>query len=166
MLEADLAFRTQLVIPEQRTLYDYWVKCRGTRTMPARRDIEPGGFRRHLSFVSLIDVETDPQKRFRVRLAGSGLREIYGQELTGKYLDQIPHIKCAPCHRMVEKGKPAQGIHALHTVNDEHLIQFWLKLPLSADGNAVTMILGYDVFLQAAQAVALTQALSPAAKAS
>ena len=38
----------------------------------------------------------------------------------------------------------------------DHLIQFWLKLPLSQDGQNVTMLLCYDAFLQMPKALALT----------
>ncbi len=166
MLDSNLAFRAQLVIPEQRALFDYWSECCGERTMPARRDIEPGRLRRHLSFVSLIDVELEPQQRYRVRLAGTGLREVFHQELTGHYLDQVPQADCAALDRVVERGKPAQGISSLRNATEDHLIQFWLKLPLSHDGASVNMILGYDVFLHVAQAVALTEARLPAVNAS
>ncbi len=166
MLDTDLAFRAQLVIPEQRALFDYWCECCGERAMPARRDITPSRFRRHLSFVSLVDVKPIPQQRYRVRLAGTGLREVFNEELTGKYLADSSRMNGAALDRVVARKKPAQGISSLHNAAGEHLIQFWLKLPLSQDGESVNMIMGYDVFLHVAQAAALTQALSPAAHAS
>ncbi len=150
-----LTFRAQLVIPEQRELFDYWLSRLGGRSMPSRADMEPKGFKRHLGFVSLIDVESAP-RRFRYRLAGTGLREIYSRELTGRYLDDLPFITdSADLDRVVDQRMPAQGVMRFPLEQKDHLIQFWLKLPLSQDGQNVTMLLCYDAFLQMPKAAAL-----------
>ncbi len=156
MSPSPLTFRAQLVIPEQRELFDYWLSRRGGRSMPSRGDIEPKGFKRHLGFISLIDVESAP-RRFRYRLVGTGLRHIYGRELTGRYLDEQPFIADgADFDRVVDRRLPVQGVMRFPLEEKDHLIQFWLKLPLSQDGQNVTMLLCYDAFLQMPKAMALT----------
>lgn len=152
----ELAFRAQLVVPEQRELYDYWrQRCDG-RQMPAREDISPMQFPRLLPFVSLIDV-LDESGRFRVRLAGTRLREIYDREITGEYLDELDFGEkkdywMSAYRRVVEDGRPAQGVVRGPRRDKEHLVQFWLRLPLSPDQSSVTMILCYDAFVSSAKA--------------
>ena len=161
LLESDLAFRAQLVIPEQQHLYDYWREQARGKTMPSRDEIHPGGFVRLLPTVSLIDVEREP-KRYRVRLAGTGLREVYQREMTGIYLDEAHWGKnrdywLAACYRIVNRKRPAQGIVRTPARGKEHLVQFWLRLPLSSDGRQVDMILCYDSFISTQKAVVLSQ---------
>lgn len=152
----EFAFRAQLVIPEQRQIFDYWMSRSKDGRMPSRRDINPCDFPRLLPLVSLVDVEK-PNKRLRVRLAGTRLREYYGCDMTGIYLDEVDYGSKADYwqsafHRVTVDGRPAQGVVRGPGENREHLAQFWLKLPLSDDGENVSMILSYDAFVPVATA--------------
>jgi hypothetical protein len=153
---SELAFRAQLVVPEQRQLYDYWLGCAAGKEMPARKDINPVEFPRLLPFISLIDVE-HATRRFRVRLAGTRLRDIYEREITGSYLDELEwgvladYWQSAYC-RVVDASKPAQGMVRGPRESKDHLVQFWLRLPLSDDPDQVNMILCYDAFVASADA--------------
>jgi hypothetical protein len=149
------AFKTQLVIPEHRQLYDYWIDRAAGRRMPDRRDISPLHFPRLLPFVSLVEIGGDTG-RYRIRLAGTRLRDIYDCETTGRYLDELDWgDKCdywlAAYHRIATEGKPAQGAVRGPRTQKEHLVQFWLKLPLTLDGERVGMILCYDAFVPAGE---------------
>ncbi len=124
--------------------------------MPRRSNIHPRGFVRHLSSVSLIEVERRTL-RFRIRVAGTHLREIYGKELTGKYVDELPALDEAPYREMLERPRPMHGVVPVTTYNGTELIQFWLKLPLSENGRGVRKILCFDAYLRAAKALALTK---------
>jgi hypothetical protein len=146
----DIAFRAQLVMPEQRQLYDYWVERAANRPMPDRRDIAPKDFHRLLPFVSLIDIEPGTG-RCKVRLAGTRLRDIYDRETTGLYVDDLDwgdkrDYWLAAYTRIVRDGKPAQGVVRGPRIQKEHLVQFWLRLPLSCGGPSVGMVLSFDVF--------------------
>ena len=154
---SELAFRTQLVIPEQKALFDYWRGLSKGDALPRRRDITPAGFPRLLPMISLIDVESSP-KRYRIRLAGTGLHDIYQNEITGKYLDECDwggksEYWQTACSRVVDRKRPAQGI----VKSQDHLVQFWLRLPLSCDGRRVNMILCYDSFVSVQKARHLTR---------
>ena len=154
----DLAFRAQLVIPEQRQIFDYWrSKCAG-RPMPARGDIRPVEIARLLPYVSLIDVRPEDQ-RLRVRLAGTQLREIYGRDITGSFVEDIDvstrAAYWATAYRRLTQGLPAQGILPNHPPAGEFMTRFWIRLPLSPDARRVNMILGYDAFVYAAKLGAL-----------
>jgi len=149
----NLAFRAQLVIPEQRQLYDYWLERAAGRAMPDRNDIRPAHFPRLLPNISLVCYEPETQ-RCRIRLAGTRLRDIYDCETTGLYLDDLDwgdkrDYWLAAYRQVFLAGKPAQGVVRGPRVQKEHLVQYWLKLPLTLDGRDGAMVLGYDAFLPA-----------------
>ncbi|MGF7160470.1 hypothetical protein FHS85_002093 [Rhodoligotrophos appendicifer] len=146
-------FRAQLIVSEQQQLYDYWSTRAGNRAMPGRCDISPAHFPRLLPGISLIDVGERDQ-RFRVRLAGTRLREIYEREITGLYLDEFDwgdrrDYWVSAYERVVGTGRPAQGVVRGPRVSKEHLVQFWLRLPLSSDAKRIDMILCHDAFIPA-----------------
>ena len=151
---AHAAFRAQLVIPEHRQLYDYWIDKSAGRRMPERRDISPAHFPRLLPFVSLVEVAPDTG-RYRIRLAGTRLRDVYDCETTGLYLDELDwgdkrDYWLAAYHRIASEGKPAQGAVRGPRTQKEHLVQFWLRLPLAVECDRVGMILCHDAFVPAA----------------
>jgi hypothetical protein len=78
---ANIAFRAQLVVPEQRQLYDYWVEKAQDRPMPERRDISPAHIPRLLPFISLIEVGGGDRRANPP--GGTRLRDIYDREITG-----------------------------------------------------------------------------------
>lgn len=147
------AFRAQLVVPEQRQLYDYWLEQAAGRAMPDRREISPNHFPRLLPNISLVCYEPETQ-RCRIRLAGTRLRDIYDCETTGLYLDELDwgdkrDYWLAAYRHVFEAGKPAQGVVRGPRVQKEHLVQYWLKLPLSLNDGECGMVLCYDAFLPA-----------------
>jgi PAS domain len=144
-----------LLIPEQRQLFNYWLEKSRGRPMPERADISPAHIPRLLPFISIVEVDS-VSNRYRVRLAGTRLREFYDQEITGRYVDELDwgdkqDYWMAAFSRIIEEGKPAQGIVRGPRVQKEHLVQFWLKLPLMVRGTGVGMILCYDTFVSAAE---------------
>jgi len=160
MSATDLAFRAQLVIPEQRQLFDYWRSKCGGRRMASRADIAPAEIKRLLPYVTLIDIVAEAKPRFRVRLAGTQLREFFGREITGAYLDDLdlggrPNYWQAANERLVQ-GLPAQGILPVHRPRGEFITRFWVRLPLSNDDSRVNMVLGHDAFVFASKLGALT----------
>ena len=133
-------------------LYRYWLdKCAGRR-MPGRGDIEPLEMPELLPSLLLIDIVPaesgagDARPRFRVRLAGTEIVEWYGDDYTGRHLDEIdfgdqrPKVladfgECAATgapHRAERQFWSSRGIH----IQMERLI-----LPLGADGETADMLL-------------------------
>jgi hypothetical protein len=143
------AFRAQLVTQGQRELFDYWLGSAAGRRMPARSDLDPLKVPRLLPSIGLIDVrEGVDQASFR--LAGTRLRDIYGQEITGKRTGEVfsgePAQYWRRIHgRVVAEGFPDQGVVRGPTQGRDHVVLFWLRLPLSEDGGRVDRILCYDV---------------------
>jgi hypothetical protein len=154
MGSVNIAFRAQLVVPEQRQLYDYWLGCGSGQDMPSRADINPAQIPRLLPYLTLVDVHEDIG-RSKVRLAGTRLRDVYDCEITGLCLDELDfgtqrdYWMAAYRHTAID-GKPTQGIVRGPLVNKEHLVQYWIKLPLvSPQRPGVGMVLCLDYFLSA-----------------
>jgi hypothetical protein len=148
-------FRAQLVVPEQRQLYDYWLEVAGTNAIPRRSDISPARLPRLLPGISLVEVG-EKIENCRVRLAGTRLREIYDREITGLSVTDIPCANrldywLAAYRRTIEEATPTQGIVRGPLVNKEHVVQYWLKLPLRTISEAVGMVLCFDYFLPASE---------------
>ncbi len=142
------AFRAQLVMQGQRELFDYWLYSAGKRLMPARSDLDPLKVPRLLPHIGLIDFR-DGFDRGLFRLAGTRLRDIYGQELTGKKVREVFGGRCGAYwarihHRMARTRLPAHGVVRGPAAGRDHVVLFWLRLPLSDDGGRVDRILCLD----------------------
>jgi hypothetical protein len=148
------AFRAQLVVPEHRQLFDYWLECCAGRNMPCRNDLLPAKMVKLLPGICLIDVSEDLGAS-TVRLAGTRLREIHDREITGQTIESLDWGEkrdywLAAYRRTVEQALPTQGVLKGPRVHKEHMVQYWLRLPLSrVDDGRASMVLGYDYFVPA-----------------
>jgi hypothetical protein len=129
-------------------LFAYWSGLRHEGRLPSRADIDPGGFRRLLPGVCLIDVRHNPRD-YRVRLAGTGLYGVFGGEITGKRLAEIyapPAVEYwrGELDKIVDSARPGVGYHSLAWRGAAQMTILWLRLPLARDGRSVDMMLGYD----------------------
>jgi len=122
----------------------YWLsKCNGKR-LPGRGDIDAIEMQAFLSIIILLQVEHNGGAcRFRVRLAGTHLTDIFGRDVTGYDVDQI----CAPeiyglLERVVERGEACYGTSRGSILGREFLRFEHLTLPLASDGARVDMVLG------------------------
>ncbi|HEX4711781.1 PAS domain-containing protein [Phenylobacterium sp.] len=136
-------------------LFAYWASLKEGALLPGRRHLDPGGIKRLLPTVSLIDVARDPLD-FRVRLAGTALYGVYGREITGQRLSDIYNTAAADywrveLGRVVADRRPAVGVHNLAWRGASHLSILWLRLPLASDGQDVDMILGFDAVVGMSQ---------------
>lgn len=132
-------------------LFAYWASRRQGARLPARQSIHPAHFKRHLPTISLIDVLSEPRD-YRLRLAGTGLYNVYGREITGRRLEEVYNAASAQYWRteldkVVDQGRPGVGVHNFAWRGDGHLSILWLRLPLASNGSDVDMILGYDALL-------------------
>jgi hypothetical protein len=71
-----------------KELHGYWLKIRGDRPMPARKDIDPAAIKGLLPNIFLVEFATDPF-RVRYRLAGTAVVERAKFDYTGRFLDEI-----------------------------------------------------------------------------
>ena len=130
----------------------YWQsKCKDGR-LPARADIDPLDFPQALGRVCLLDVYHDPL-HFRFRLDGSVVAEHRGQDMTGRSTDEMRPLALANILRahytqVVTGGEP--NFHEIRLYQEAETASFkGLALPLSDDGERVTMILVYTLGTEA-----------------
>lgn len=84
-----LGFRASLTDAGLVGLYDYWSALRtDLGRLPRRSEIDPLDLPSDV-LPGMIIIERDADHRFWCRLAGTRMREIYGFEVTGKYLDEV-----------------------------------------------------------------------------
>ncbi len=133
--------------PALQHLLAYWLSKKGTARAPPRSAIRPDEIAALLPSLAIVDVIGDPP-RFRVRLFGTKLVAAYGEDITGKFTDEIdldtvaPHLE-AQLRRAVRECRPnVMRVH-LTKAEDERRIEYErIWLPLSADGETVNMLLG------------------------
>jgi hypothetical protein len=136
--------------PHGRLFLDYWaIKCREGR-LPRRQDIDPLEMRSFLPYVVLLDVERQPGGlglRFRYRLVGTHVVEIFGRELTGVHLDEVNFPDIYPAvhdqlARVVQTCRPAIGCYVTPTTHRQFPRYEHVTVPMASDGFAVDMLLG------------------------
>ncbi len=132
-------------------MFAYWASRRESGRLPGRAHIHPAHIKRHLPTVSLIDVVRgeNGERRYRLRLAGTGLYGVYGGEITGKGLEDVYAPDAADywtteLDRVVEDRRPAVGMHSLSWRGAQHLSILWRRMLRASDGRQVDIILGYD----------------------
>jgi hypothetical protein len=127
-------------------LHAYWRDRRRGAAPPSREDIDPSDLKELLPNLALIDVEDGP-RRYRFRLVGTEIVARYGQELTGKRLDEVElgselaSISAQYDETVMERA-PTYCRHELTRPGDRLLRYERLLLPLSRDGIHVDMLLG------------------------
>lgn len=138
------------------SLCSYWRRRRGERALPLRSDIDPVDIPALLADVILLDVETAPQ-RFRFRLVGTRMSELFGRDPTGRYLDE-PWSRgeaaslLEPLREAVEGARPLAVFGTMAWDNGARVDLEWLFLPLGNARGEVSMILaGADFFSQRLQ---------------
>lgn len=162
---SELAFRAQLVIREQRELFDYWRACARTNPMPSRADMTPAAIPSLLPGVSILDVGKKPEEII-YRLAGTRLRDIFGKEVTGRSVFDLEfgekrNYWLTVYRKVIDEKVPMQGAIKGPVADRDHVVLFWMRLPLSDDGQAVNKILCYDVTLPVSVAYELDTSEEP-----
>lgn len=157
-MSATQTLRHQIILPLQQALYDYWHSlCVGGR-LPSREDIDPSEVQEHLPMMSLTAIcNKNAKPRYQCRLAGTGFWDLYEDEIQGRYIDELPMgDRCEYWDRVltqvVKKRRPTVGVTRTGTPFGSHLAQFWIRLPLSSNGEDVDLILGYDQLIKLTEA--------------
>lgn len=133
--------------PTLRAFYDYWQDLAAKHGLPGRQHVDPWTIRALLPWLFMLDVVVPPPwARFRFRLAGTAVVQLYGGELTGKtLLEALPDRAeqlTARCSEIVTSRQPAYhscnlAAESQSDVTVEHLI-----CPLAKDGRTVNMLIG------------------------
>jgi len=127
-----------------RRLYEYWDSKRSDRVAPTWREIDPVEIPDLLGFVNIFEVQNEPRD-FKVRLNGSEVAAMLGQEVTGKYCSSVisgpDAVRCKAAFDMcVDERRPAIVQTSLAFCGKPYMAQTIVVLPLSSDGERVDMI--------------------------
>jgi hypothetical protein len=129
------------VTEAQRLLITHWYQCRTPDGLVPRDAIDPGTVRSTLASLSIVEINEAGEGRFRI--AGSRLRDIFGQDVRGR-----PVAEIAGAHgegyalgllSAIERGVPVGGV--METGSRLHA---WLRLPLADDYGQLTQVMCHD----------------------
>jgi hypothetical protein len=134
-----------------KDLHAYWHSKKGSLLAPPRSAIRPEEIVALLPYLALVDVIGNPP-RFRFRLFGTELVDAYGQDVTGKFLDEIDLSSITAevtrqVTRIIAERRP-QSVRVRFTKQrDGRFLEYErLGLPLSEDGTTVNMLfLGFVI---------------------
>ncbi len=131
-----------------REIVEYWVRIHPETGLPGRQHFDPLEVPRLLPNIRLLDVIGMPP-RFRIRLMGTRLRDFFGAELTGMWLDEVfsnldgslTHIELLNAIETKgprwRRGRPALDI------DKDFLDMERVYLPFAKDGRNIDLILTY-----------------------
>lgn len=135
--------------PNVQAMLDYWHAIQPHGVLPGRQHLEPLNIPQFLQNIRLVEVYGRPF-RFRVRLMGTGIVEHFGQDHTGKWLDEVfPGFNtsetCRDYRSVVVDKVPnwRRGKSRLLDPKCDHTIER-IILPLAEDGELVDMLLIYS----------------------
>jgi hypothetical protein len=132
-----------------KNVYDCWIAKRGFRIAPPWSVIKlEREMAAWLPDIALIDVVGD-LPRFRFRFCGTKVAEAYGENVTGKFLDEIDFGRLSLNRDIVgfftkivrECCPQAVRIRFTKQQDERYLDYERIALPLSKDGRSVNMVL-------------------------
>lgn len=137
-VEADLSYReiTAGEVPDLHPVArfsSFWFDNKGENAVPLRAQIEPTKIPSVLPWVLLLEaIEIDGAMQFRYRLTGTGCREIFGIDYTGKFLGE---------EGLTPEGTEIRRREFLKVMQTGHPIYSWTALPI-AERDFITVYRG------------------------
>ena len=137
--------------PLLQRLFLYWSGKKAGRDLPSRQDIDPVEIGPEiLPHIMLTDILEDG--RLRYRLAGTAVEAVTGQNLSGRYLDELlrPPYRdyiFALYAETIEKrcALYTESLYPLLGTQPERLTKR-LMMPLVSESNDVVMVLSGQIF--------------------
>jgi hypothetical protein len=128
-----------------RAVFNYWNERRGSRSAPARADIDPVGIRHALGDTFLLSADFVDQLRFR--LAGTRICALFGREIKGEVLSELWSEKSRQAMQdilSIVTDETAGAVTGLtgRAEDGATLDLEMLLLPLARAGHARTGVLG------------------------
>jgi hypothetical protein len=129
----------------QARVHDVWSAALNGRDWIHKDDLNLSLIIGELANVSVLQRDGGG---YRFRLAGSAVRAEFEREARGAFVDEIDDCRgsaawCEGLNRSLEMLKPVLG----RTRTEDGLVHFWLRLPMSSDGETVDLVLCHDRFL-------------------
>jgi hypothetical protein len=131
------------------SMLEYWRGKAADGGLPRPSDIDPTEIPRLIASMVICDLEGTPF-RVRYRLAGTRQVHVLGNELTGRYVDEMNWQEGPFVHRIFDRARetkaPVYGFYYWgFRENTPGASEFGL-FPLSEDGSTVTRVIGIDEF--------------------
>ena len=131
--------------PGNQALLAHWERLKGGRTAPRRADLDPRQMRRLLP--RMFMAESDGLDGYSWRLAGTGIRQLFRREMTGRdFLDGWMKLERGMIRRflagVIEDHRPVALRLRLHTDRGQAILVEMLALPLLATDGVTTRIVG------------------------
>lgn len=142
----------KLQTPVLRMALAAWQAARGARAMPARADVDVAKLPRELlGHLALLEIEPGPPERFRWRLIGTHITAALGRDSTGRYFDELYEPQLAEAvltgpRWVMAHRRPIRTLGHAAFADKTFLRSENLDMPLSSDGERVSMILVATVF--------------------
>lgn len=126
-------------------LQAYWQSRRRGRTVPLRRDIDPGDLKELLPYVIIAELHHDPF-RVRYRLGGTAVNSALGYNIAGRWLDEMDVAGGQTTwtdiyRRVVETRRPVFGCSVGKLSGVTMFSCDFAVFPLSHDGETVDQCL-------------------------
>ena len=131
--------------PDLMALCAYWTGKCGSRAMPRRADINPREIVSLLPHIMIVEIH-EPL-RFCFRLVGTKICERWGENHTGKWLDELDFdgerlAVLGQYASVARTGAPRFDVEEFVNGGGRYLHYRRLLLPLSEDGFTPNMLLG------------------------
>jgi hypothetical protein len=131
----------------QALVYAAWRGRLHGRSFITRDELDIPAMASELAHVSILACEGGG---FRFRLAGTGVRQAFGCEARGRYAAEIEMCRegamwAELAAKSLARLAPVSG----KTRMPDGSIHFWLRLPMSSDGNMADLVLCHDRYLPA-----------------
>ena len=133
--------------PKFRALFDYWTSKTVGDRLPGRQHIDPTEIWTLVPNLMLWDVVRERATiRFRVRLFGTALYELWQADLTGRWMEEtVPPDKRDDVHaglmHVVTTRQPQYLTRRLLHPSRDLVAHERLMVPLAADGETVDMLM-------------------------
>jgi len=128
----------------QAMVFAAWQRRLHGRDFIAKDDLDLSSMIAELAHVSILELGQDG---LWFRLAGTGLRGVFGCESRGLYLDEIEKCRDAAwidaATKTLASVAPSAGRSRLACGS----LHFWIRMPMSSDGVNVDLVLCHDRYL-------------------
>lgn len=134
--------------PELDALHALWTKLRGDKPLPQRVDFDLNAVTRWASHLSVATVM--PAGRFQFRLFGTELARVYGQDLTGRFLDELTprDVWSVVAQHYQEVVRTLQPLFAPVSIANgrwySEVSRLLLPLAAESNGDRIAYIMGAD----------------------
>lgn len=136
--------------PVIATGYEYWVRARDRsgRNLPGGQHLDPAEMTPFSPHVTLIDVVCEgAYHRFRNRVNGTRVAEIFGRDGTGKFIEHTGHLDIFDdlyrrFSTVVDEKALVYGVSRAPARHLDFTEYEHLTLPVASDGHTVDMLFG------------------------